>query len=187
MEKYPKKKDLEMENYMSFLNLGDFNPTPILEKCKNDQEYKKITIIHLEDRLKNEEHPELLDEKYKNILKKIYGGIAELRSINNLSLELVNEFVNENLNNVIFINNLTLPELEIFTQKALDFFDKRLSPTLLALANDDFPFLKDNLPIAREKIIKIIEEIEAGEFWKLPKDAKKIEEFKNRLDLIKTL
>lgn len=187
MEQEPKKENPELKNYSNFLNLGDFDPEPIIKKCTESSEYKKDAVSALEDSILKEERPELFDDEYRKILHAIHVGMSELRRLNKTSEELMDDFIKENLDDTILINDLDYVNLVVFMEKATTFFDRRLSPTLLGLAEDDFKFLKNTLTNAREKITQITEQIERGEFYKLPKNQEKIQKFKERLDLIKDL
>ena len=186
MEKEPKKNP-ELKNYSNFLNLGDFDPEPIIKKCTESSEYKKSAVSALKDRIHREENPELFNDEYRKILHAIHAGMSELMELNKTSEELVNDFIKENLDDIMLVNDLNYNNLVVFMEKATTFFDKRLSPTLLGLAEDDFMFLKNTLTNAREKITQITEQIERGEFYKLPKNEEKIQKLKERLDLIKDL
>lgn len=187
MEMSPQKQGAEMQNYARFLNLEDCDIDLVINKCKNDPKFKDTTIFNLKQKLREQQNPELVDENYRKTQDAVFSGLNILEDISILSEQLTEQFIQENLADKIMVFDLNHSELLDFCQKTLDFFDKRLSPTLLGLAGDDFPFLKENLPIVREKILKTIKNIESNEFYKIPKDPEKIDAFKERLTLIENL
>ncbi len=188
MEKIPENKDLELKNYSNFLNLEGFDPNPIVKKCSEDPEYKKITVLALKDRIRNEENPELLDSEYKKILRKAGDLSIKLKGINRLSEEMILDFLHENnITESIYIQGLNLFELRNFIEKGLRFFDNKLSSTTLALANDDFEYLKGFLTSIRGQIAEIKDRLQSDEFEMLPRNTEKIQALKERLELVENL
>ena len=69
----------------------------------------------------------------------------------------------------------------------LNFFDKRLSSTILALEDDKFEEHRETFIKTREVLWNMSEKINSEEFELLPRDQEKIEKLKERLALIENL
>ncbi|MEZ4210807.1 MAG: hypothetical protein R3B39_00705 [Candidatus Paceibacterota bacterium] len=188
MEQKPKKENPELKNYSNFLNLEDFDPEPIIKKCIESGEYKKSAVLALEDRIHKEENPELFDDEYRKILEKASEISRRIKRVSKLGEEMINDFLkDQKITDIIFINGLNLFELRNFIHNGLIFFDKRLSPTILALTDGNFEYLQGFLTSIREQIVEIKDVIDSEKFELLPRNRQKIEAFKERLDLIKDL
>jgi flagellin-specific chaperone FliS len=187
METQPEKNP-EMKNYTSFLNYEDFNLEPIIKKCKEDVEYKKITAFHLRERLLEQENPEFLNKDYINNLDRVTEIIRGLLTINDISKEMVSDFLlANNINEPVYVRSLSLYQARDFMVNLLNFFDKRLSSTILALEDDKFEEHRETLTKNREILWNMSEKINSEEFELLPRDQGKIEKLKERLALIENL
>ncbi|MEZ4103039.1 MAG: hypothetical protein R3B55_00480 [Candidatus Paceibacterota bacterium] len=188
MEQEPKKESPELKNYSNFLNLGDFDPEPIIKKCAESGEYKRIAISALEDRIRKEENPELFDDEYRKILAKASEISRKIKGVSSLGEEMINDFLKDKkITDIDFINGLNLFELRNFIHDGLIFFDKRLSSTILALTDGNFEYLQGFLTSIREQVVEIKDVIDSEKFELIPRNRQKIEAFKERLDLIKYL
>ncbi|MDQ5883639.1 MAG: hypothetical protein QG654_553 [Patescibacteria group bacterium] len=183
----PKKEDFSKE-YSSFLNCDDFNESLIIKKLKEDEELKDKTVFNLKEKLYEQENPEFLNKDYLTLIEKVISLSYSLRDVSEVARDLVDEFLEENnIYDPVIIRGFPYEDLNYFAQKNLIFFDKRLSPTLLGLAQDDFPYLKENLPMVRENILKTIDGLGSGGFELLPKDEEKIKILEERLALVENL
>lgn len=188
MEKQPQKESSDLKNYGRFLNFEEFDAEPIIVSCKKSHEYKKITTLALKDRLQCQENPERLNNEYKKILEKTNGVFYELIRMNEVSEGMVMDFLNENnISEPVLIQGLNLSQARSFIENSLTFFDKRLSSTVLALAEDNFEYLKESLTEIRGKLSKTKEDLSSEEFELLPRDENKIKMLKERLALIENL
>jgi hypothetical protein len=188
MEKGPVNENPALENLGRFFHFEKFDPEPIVKKCKEDKKYREMVIRTLQDKIRDQENPEILDKRYREITGRLSGYFLRLREINDLSKEMVNDFFNENnISEALMIQNLKLDDSRDFTEKSLVFFDKKLSSTILALANDDFEYLRGFLTGMRENISEVKDSLDSEEFELLPRNQEKIEKLKERLALIENL
>lgn len=187
METQPEKNP-EMKNYTSFLNYEDFNLEPIIKKCQEDAEYKKITVFHLNERLLEQENPEFLNKDYIKTLDRVAEIISGLFRINDMSKDMLSDFLTaNNISEPMYIRRLSLYRARDFMGNLLNFFDKRLSSTILALEDDKFEEHRETFIKTREVLWNMSEKINSEEFELLPRDQEKIEKLKERLALIENL
>ncbi len=188
MEKGPANENPALENLGRFFHFEKFDPEPIIKKCKEDKKYREMVIHTLQDKIRDQENPELLDKRYGEITGRLSSYFLRLREINNLSKEMVDDFLNENnISEALMIRNLKLGDVRDFTEKSLIFYDKKFSSTILALEEDRFEYLRGFLTAMRENISDVKEAVDSEEFELLQKDKVKIDVLRERLFLIENI
>ncbi len=171
--------------YNKFVNLLEVDEDKFIKNIKENFDFK-VTLFHLNQSLEKACNPELLNEDYGEILNILYARVVSLSQLSPESKGLMDDFLkNQEIKDAVTINGLTLEKARDFNKKLTDFFDDRLSLTILSLAdNDSYPTQKENLIRIRERMERTQKDLDSPEFEEIIPDENAIARAKRRIKLI---
>ncbi len=169
--------------YSKFISLMEVNEEKFIENIKENFDFK-TTLFHLNQSLELVSNP---DKEYKVFLGILHVRVASLRQLSPESEGLVDDFLkDQGITNIINIKKLTLEEARDFNRKLIDFFDDRLSLTILSLAdNNSYLTEKEALTSVRERMAFNQEILDSEEFEDIIPDENAIATAKRRIKLVK--
>jgi len=168
--------------YSKFISLMEVNEEKFIENIKENFDFK-TTLFHLNQSLELVSNP---DKEYKVFLGILHVRVASLRQLSPESEGLVDDFLkDQGITNIINIKKLTLEEARDFNRKLIDFFDDRLSLTILSLAdNNSYLTEKEALTSVRERMAFNQEILDSEEFEDIIPDENAIATAKRRIKLV---
>lgn len=168
--------------YSKFISLMEVDEDKFIENIKENFDFK-ITLFYLNQSLELVNNP---DKEYKALLGILCVRVTSLRQLSPESESLVDDFLkDQGITDIINIKKLTLEEARDFNRNLIDFFDDRLSLTILSLAdNNSYLAEKEALTSARERMVMNQEILDSEEFEDTLPNENTIATAKRRIRLI---